>query len=169
MTSVTRKPSASQSRISTSSTGLSSRASDANRSVTAAALSPRDTKTGVSCLARISFVSAVIIRYLARKCLSGIHVFRLDGDVHGLNPWRGRGSLLLRGPIVRAGLTRPQCQLANGLIESCYGDAFAMSQAPLRSGILYAASPWGWCNGAGRDRVCQMLHGYRWLAPHDRS
>jgi len=28
-------------------------------------------------------------RYLARKCLSGIHVFRLDGDVHGLNPWLG--------------------------------------------------------------------------------
>src|SRR5215471_6997663 len=60
MTSATRKPSASQSRISTSSTGLSSRASDANRSVTAAALSPRDTKTGVSCLARISLVSAVM-------------------------------------------------------------------------------------------------------------
>src|SRR5215831_16556493 len=60
MTSDTRKPSASQSRISTSSTGLSSRASDANTSVTAAALSPRDTKTGVSCLACISLVPAVM-------------------------------------------------------------------------------------------------------------
>src|SRR5215471_3884130 len=60
MTSATRKPSASQSRISTSSTGLSSRASDANRSATAAALSPRDTKTGVSCLARVSLVPAVM-------------------------------------------------------------------------------------------------------------
>src|SRR5262249_10838222 len=50
----------SQSRINRSSTGLSSRASDANRSVTAAALSPRDTKTGVSCLARISLVPAVM-------------------------------------------------------------------------------------------------------------
>src|SRR5262249_17103044 len=60
MTSATRKASASQSRISTSSTGLSSPASDANRSVTAAALSPRDTKTGVSCLACISLVPAVM-------------------------------------------------------------------------------------------------------------
>src|SRR5262249_20373188 len=60
MTSATRKLSASQSRISTSSTGLSSRASDANRSVTAAALSPRDTKTGVSCLACISLVPQVM-------------------------------------------------------------------------------------------------------------
>src|SRR5262249_31225454 len=60
MTSATRKPSASQSRISRSSTGLSSRASDANRSVTAAALSPRDTKIGVSCLAGISLVPQVM-------------------------------------------------------------------------------------------------------------
>src|SRR6516225_10332154 len=65
MTSATRKPSASQSRISTSSTGLSSRASDANRSATAAALSPRDTKTGISCLVRISLVPAVTITGVA--------------------------------------------------------------------------------------------------------
>src|SRR5260370_8443685 len=50
MTSVTRKPSASQSRISTSSTGLSSRASDADRSAAAAALNPRDATTGASCV-----------------------------------------------------------------------------------------------------------------------
>src|SRR6516225_11665227 len=50
MTSATRKPSASQSRVSTSSSGLSSRASDSNRSAIAAALSPRDAKTGISCL-----------------------------------------------------------------------------------------------------------------------
>src|SRR6516164_11107666 len=62
MTSATRKPSASQRRISTSSTGLSSRARDANRS---AALSPRDTKTGASCLARVSLVPSVTITGVA--------------------------------------------------------------------------------------------------------
>src|SRR6516164_5194708 len=43
--SVTRNPPASQSRISTSSTGLSSRASDAHWSAAAAALNPRDATT----------------------------------------------------------------------------------------------------------------------------
>src|SRR6516225_1847138 len=44
--SVTRNPPASQSRISTSSTGLSSRASDAHWSAAAATLNPRDAATG---------------------------------------------------------------------------------------------------------------------------
>src|SRR5262249_52759326 len=68
MTSATRKPSASQSRISTSSTGLSSRASDANMSVTAAALSPRDAKTGTSCLAHVSLVPPVTITGVGNPC-----------------------------------------------------------------------------------------------------
>src|SRR6516164_6010675 len=49
--SVTRNPPASQSRISTSSTGLSSRASDAHWSAAAAALNPRDATTGARSVA----------------------------------------------------------------------------------------------------------------------
>src|SRR6516165_3314834 len=49
--SVTRNPPASQSRISTSSTGPSSRASDAHWSATAAALNPRDATTGARSVA----------------------------------------------------------------------------------------------------------------------
>src|SRR6516162_6765026 len=49
--SVTRNPPASQSRISTSSTGLSSRASDAHWSAAAAALNPRDATAGARSVA----------------------------------------------------------------------------------------------------------------------
>src|ERR1700758_867826 len=70
MTSVTRNPPASQTRASTSSTGLSSRASDVDRSATAAALSPRDAEAGASCFAPVPLVPSVAITGEATPCSS---------------------------------------------------------------------------------------------------
>src|SRR5262245_33830466 len=85
-------------------------------------------------------------RYLARKCLSGIDILRLDGDVHGSKPPGLGAALPLRGQFCRTGPMQRQCRLANGLIEFGYGNALRRNRGPCRSGILsnngLSRGPW---------------------------